>query len=269
MNVNNLIKTYSNLFAEYKPSWAVKKKSNKNELVPPSIPFIGKEYNDTKILLYASAENLTYYTEQKEAMKHLDDDLIAIDRHRYCFNNCSENRFFPHLHIEPVNNGALVVIMAYLANRLLNLNNFNTPYDLINKVSIANFGKFSIETQHKNVDYAKSIKKLSYSMPFVKSDIEFLNPDIIIIPKTIFNHLKIKNLIKNSAPNAKIIPIYQITPTTINTRIHKDFEIMNKDEIPKWLVDWHEKIPEYGKITGKTKNNFYSVYKYLENILNG
>lgn len=270
MNTENLKKEYSNIFTKNKPEWAVKKKSNNNELVHPSIPFIGKEYNDTKILLYASAENLSYYINQNKEMKHLDNDVAAKDRHRYCFENCSDNRFFPHLHIEPVNNGALIVILAYLLKKLLNYNTFNSPYDLVEKVSIANFGKFSIEAE-KNIDYVKDLRKLNYSIPFIKADIEFLNPDIIIIPETIFDyHPEIKNFIKNLAPNAKIIPIYQITSTTINTHIHKNFDIMNKDELPKWLVDWHEKIPEYAKsskITGKTIKNYYSVYTYLDNLL--
>ena len=80
-----LRKLYTQIFASknHKPSWAVHKitPEHAHELIHCPIPFVGKNYGkqNTKILLYASAENLTGYN------GYLDDDQYAINRHRDFF----------------------------------------------------------------------------------------------------------------------------------------------------------------------------------------
>jgi len=264
---NLLLQEYSRIFKQTPPPpWAVRKKSNPSEYIHPSIPFVGKHYTETSLLLYASAENLAQYCKQSNPLPHLDNDSIAINRHRYCFENYSQGRFFPHLHLGPVNNGSLVVITAYLMMHLLGLE-FNNPSELLEHIAVANFGKFSIASQERNIDYAGSIDKLSFSFEYVKADLTILRPRIIIIPKTIFNHKEVKELIFSTCHNPPlIIPIYQINPTTINTRITR-FPKKEKAELPAWLVQWHESLPQHGNITGKIKENFYSVYSYLDQFL--
>lgn len=62
---NELQKTYREISRakENNPQWAVHKTSNTQELVHCPIPFVGKRYADqpVKVLLYASAENLSNY----------------------------------------------------------------------------------------------------------------------------------------------------------------------------------------------------------------
>ena len=182
-----LLKAYQNLFNEgHVPNWAVRKKSNPEEFVPPAIPFVGKNYDDLKVLVYASAENLTYYNSYQE---YLDNNQFAFIRSKYFFDK--KNSFFPYVHIEPVNNGSLVLVTGYILNKLKNIH-FSSPIDLADKVAFANFGKFSIETKGKNVDYAKNYSFLEPSIPYVKKDLEILKPNIVIIPKTIYNHKPIK-----------------------------------------------------------------------------
>ena len=55
--VNNLIEAYGKISECNSPEWAVHKRNNQNELVKPSIPFVGKHYADQpkRILVYASA----------------------------------------------------------------------------------------------------------------------------------------------------------------------------------------------------------------------
>ena len=275
MKTNNLKKEYSKIFSkgENRPDWTVKKKSNPKEIIHPSIPFVGKNYDNTKILLYASAENLTYYTEQNDNIDYLDNDKIAIDRHRYCYENYSNDRFFPHVHIEPVNNGALILIVAYIT-KVLKQKEFANPYELVENIAIANFCKFSIQPKkssktkkEKNIDCAENYSFLSYSIKYVETDLKILEPDIIIIPKTIFDHKPIREMIFNQIPNTIVIPIMQVNTTTINTKIHTKYREKNKTELENWLVDWHEKLPISGAIKGKIKDNYYSVYTYLDEIL--
>jgi hypothetical protein len=265
MNMEKLlIEKYSIVFQnEKKPCWAVKKKSNSNEIVHPSIPFIGKNYNNLNILMYASAENLTYYTQQEKVIDYLDNDLIAINRHRYCFENLSNSLFFPNVHIEPVTNGALMLIVAYLI-KILKEKEFLSPYELAENIAIANFGKFSINTTKKNEDYVNDYNKIEKSIEYVKSDLQVLMPNIIIIPKSIIEHKQIREIINNIIPKALIIPIMQITPTTINTQLAKKYNRKPEYDLGV-LNEWHKKIN--GKIKGKIKNNYYSIYTYLDEII--
>lgn len=84
--VLNLLESYNKISKENTPEWAVHKR-NSDELVKPTIPFVGKQYAEQKmkILIYASAENLSDYWKGND--KHwpgdwLDDDSCAANRHR-------------------------------------------------------------------------------------------------------------------------------------------------------------------------------------------
>ena len=112
--IEKLLIEYSEIFSqkENRPEWAVKK-NNSEEIVIPSIPFIGKNYEKTKILLYASAENLGDY---KGCW--LDNNDVAKNRHRLWLDKHSDNCFFPDVHIAPMNKGGLVNIIGYVSMKL-------------------------------------------------------------------------------------------------------------------------------------------------------
>lgn len=55
-----LLTAYDELFLKSQPVWT-QKMTESAGLIPPTIPFIGKEYGKTRVLLYASAENLSHY----------------------------------------------------------------------------------------------------------------------------------------------------------------------------------------------------------------
>jgi len=61
------------------------------------------------------------------------------------------------------------------------------------------------------------------------------------------------------------VPIYQINSRNINIRISKKYPKKKENTIDNLLVSW-QKHPEFG-LTGKTNENFYSVYTYLEDII--
>jgi hypothetical protein len=234
MNIESLEKNYINNIGNNLPEWACKKISDNSQLILPSMPFIGENYHkaETKVLVYASAENLNYY---KKKEKHLDNNEVSINRHRYCFDNYSKYNFYPNLHIEPFNNGALMCFVGYLLYKKYG-KKFDSPYSLAEEIAIANFGKFTIETNSSNKDYAHEYNKLKDSLPYIEDDLKFLTPEIIILPKEIYyKHKKIKELIANILPEAKILPIRQITPTTINTQINKKFEKKKEEELPEWI----------------------------------
>jgi hypothetical protein len=258
-NETELIKTYKDLFLEKEncPSWGVKQK-NKTELVSPSIPFIGKCFNNTKLLLYASAENLTDYD------GWIDDNEKAVNRHRFWFDNHSENRFFPNTHIAPITDGALVICVAYILKLLKGSFEYITPKDLMENIAFGNFGKFSIRST-SNKDYAKDFSKLKFSINYIKKDLEILKPEIIVLPKTIYKHKEIKTLINSVLPESLIVPIYQINSGTINRTIQEKFKKETKENIGL-LSEWQSNLSN--GITGKTNENFLSVYTYLEKLIN-
>jgi len=258
-NVEKLKIEYSKIFLnkENQPSWAVKKK-NIDELVYPSIPFVGNDYDKTKIFLYASAENLANYC------GWLDENKIASNRHRTWFEEKSDNCFFPKVHINPLNNGGLVNIVGYVAMKLSPDFQFKTPRELLEGVAFANFGKFSIsdDRNNKNIDYAGNYKKLSDSIEYIKADLVFLKPKVVIIPDTIYKHPRIKAFFQSLFPEIKIIPIYQIHHFNINGKNRlKKYKKKDNNEIGI-LAEWQK---EFGKgLTGKTNENFYSFYTYLD-----
>ncbi|OAV72175.1 hypothetical protein Barb4_00108 [Bacteroidales bacterium Barb4] len=241
-----------------RPSWAVKKTTDKEEIIHPSIPLIGKNFENKRLLLYASAENLTHYNGKKDT--YLDKDDHAINRNRNFFDGSKD--FFPNVHIAPVSNGALIIVTAYILSLLEDNPNYSTPKELIEDISIGNFGKFSIDAGSKNQDYAKDPSKLKFSFDYVKVDLKTLQPKILIIPQSIYNHGEIQQLIKSIVPECLVIPIYQINNRVINTLIAKKYPKISSDKIGI-LNEWQKEL----KIKGKTKDNFYSVYSYIDNLV--
>ena len=121
--VSNLLEAYREISKNNTPNWAVHKRRFPDELVKPTIPFVGKHYLEQpkKILVYASAENLAdYYSGNIKYCDRywLDADATAEQRHRKCFDDPlfqdKENPFFPHVHISPMNNGCLATAVYYI-----------------------------------------------------------------------------------------------------------------------------------------------------------
>ena len=263
-----LSKRYSQIFEENKaPEWSVHKKSSPNEFVKPTIPFVGKKYfeQNKKILVYASAENLSDYYEKGG---WLDDDSVACDRHRYYFeNSIKENSYFyPSVHIQPFNDGCLVLTSAYIKEKVDTLNDCD-PKEFLEQICFANYCKYTIQCnpgENINVDYADDKSKLEYSREFIKADVETLSPDYIVMPKSIYETEKA--FIDEVKGQAKIVPIFQMNARNINMRISKKYEPIDKNKFNHTLLRWHSKLNRYG-IIGKTKDNFLSVFTYLDHIL--
>ena len=264
---NKLEKQYKNIFEldKKKPSWAVKKKT-KEENIYPAIPFVGKSYTNTKLLLYASAENLTYYEQGND--NWLDNDATALYR-----RDISNGSFFPKVHISPVQDGSLLIVAAYILKKLGIHLEYSNPFEFIENIAVDNFGKFSIKTEkegsnkrRQNVDYAKNIDKIRESFDYIKSDLKILKPEILILPRTIYFHDEVNQLIKSILPECLVLPIYQINSGIINRLLAKKYEKKSIDDLEETLIDWQSKLRN--GITGKTNENFRAVYTYLDKIHN-
>lgn len=192
------------------PDWAFR--------VAPSIPFVGDRYGEWGgVLVYASAENLAGYG--GDLPDFLLDDR-ARDRHRWCLENRHQDRLFPHVHMEPFNNGSLLVAAWYLLHRLGHKSPAK-PLELLHGIAAANFGKFAISGS-TNRDYAGSRDKLAASLPYVTEDLRVLKPTIVVAPKTMLKHPDVAQLFKRETPATRVVSLPQFNATVVNTHLAKN-----------------------------------------------
>ena len=269
--VHQLIKNYKEIFESKKhlPEWAVHKIAPCGELVHCPIPFVGKDYSNqkVKILLYASAENLSKYHLLDEG--YLDDDDYAINRHRSFFDASfsKPGTFYQNVHIQPITDGGLALVAFYIFCRLADAEDIK-PAEFLEKISFSNYCKYTIggiasKSGKSNIDYANKAEYLSHSHSYVEKDIEILRPDYIIMPKTIYN--TDRQFIDAVKGDAKIIPIYQINAKNINMRI-TDFPPRSPGELLPPLYDWWNHLAD-GVLKGKTQMNFLSVFSYVDYVM--
>ena len=261
-NVQSLYESYKNLFAKTKPDWT-QKKPNGIDFIHPTIPFVGRNYDKCRVLIYASAENLTYLNNNRENNDLFIVDDKAMNRHRDHFEQTKDCEYFPNVHCQPISDGRLTLAAAYICKKLKIEAYYETPKDFLECVSFANFGKFSIqskENEKKNIDYARNVEKLSASFEYVKADLSILNPKYIIMPKTIFQHEKVGDLLKTYSKQADINPIYQINVGVINRTINRKYDKKSFSELDFNLQNWYNSF----KWPDKSKENYRSVFTYLD-----
>ena len=141
------------------------------------------------------------------------------------------------------------------------------PCDFLERISVANYCKYTIQpveqSKKRNLDYAGSLNFLKESHEYIESDIRILKPDYIILPKKIYQtDYKFISEIKG---NAIIIPIYQINARTINLHIGK-YPKASREDLDVIFQEWYHHLGSNG-INGKTKQNFLSIFAYLEDVL--
>lgn len=266
-----LLEVYRQVFADKmnEPGWAVHKTTpgRTRELIHCPIPFVGKYYaqQDTRILLYASAENLSGYN--RKGSDYLDDDDYAVNRHRSSFDSSVSDPsvFFPNIHIQPVNDGYLAIAALYIYLKFQPVDRI-TPAEFLERIAVANYCKYTIQPapgKPKNRDYAGNSGYLAESHVYIENDIRILRPDYIIMPKTIY--WADRDFVDGHKAGAKIIPIYQINARNINFRI-KEHPITPLQELAPAVQDWYKHLSRSGTFT-KTQENFLSIFSYLDNVL--
>jgi len=274
-----LLKAYRQIFAGKgnTPTWAVHKTTpgHTDELVHCPIPFVGRQYAKEKVrlLLYASAENLSDYN--SKGKNYLDCDDYAVNRHRNSFDLSVTNPdvFFPDVHIQPISDGCLAIAALYVYMRFQAVDRIS-PADFLEHIAFANYCKYSIQPglareegrnrkQARNQDHAGNADYLKESHDYIKQDFEILQPDIIIIPKTIY--YTDRRFVDQLKGGSRIIPIYQINARNINLRI-KHYPRTEEKDLNEVLHEWYKNLGKHG-IRNKTKENFLSIFNYIDDVL--
>lgn len=124
------------------------------------------------------------------------------------------------------------------------------------RIAFGNFGKFSIEGP-VNRDYAKDRGRLMSSIDYVRTDLSFLKPDIIIMPATIYR--TIGNAFDAIKGPANVIPIYQINTRVINCAMKK-YEKKSMEELEN-ITEWYERLGR------KFRDRYLKVFTYLDKVL--
>lgn len=263
-----LIRKYKRSFKR-PPEWSFpsKKWSYKDypllKPFPPTIPFIGKSYfsQKTKIALYASAENLSHYERRPETTPFFLGNDSAWNRH-HAANLEGWDKFFPRVHIGPVEDGSLLCAVLFICDRL-GLEYPKDPGLFLENLVVGNVGKYSI-SGNTNKDYARSIKMLKPSVPYFQIDLEILQPEILVLPQTIYTHKIVKTLISRVLPKATIIPVPQFNSTVVNIHLKK-----NKEVGSQLAKKWQETILDEwtNHLTGYAKGFPYRYFAELETVL--
>ena len=118
-----------------------------------------------------------------------------------------------------------------------------------------------------NKDYASKKQKLSASTDYILRDLKILKPDIIIMVKSMLNIGNQRDVLKSSGLKFDIFPIYQITPLNINNYI-KNYSKENYKHLDDNIKLWFTSIKNNGRgsVVGKTKENYESLFSYLDSI---
>ena len=283
--VEELEKRYRNLHeTEERPenAWKVVNVDGEERYVRSAIPFVGKEYfsnpNGYRVLLYASAENLSGYADGIEELS----EEYRVHRCRQSFEaSVAAGEFFPSVHIQPINDGGLLVVAYQILKRIMG-EAFETiygnmqPAEFLEHICCSNYGKFTLHVGDgkTNYDYASDKNVLKYCHEYIKADIDVLKPDIIIMPKSMYEGADQKQeLLDPLYPDILVFPVYQINARVVNCVIHRNLN-KNKDLPPNYKyaeVDtdlltknerlWHENIKKI------KQDNFKSIYAYVEDVV--
>ena len=170
------------------------------------------------------------------------------------------------MHIQPFNNGALVLVACHIMSRLTDVKE-TTPSNFLESIAFANYGKYTIDAKaaKRNTDYAGDPDKLSESQAYIQADIEILKPDYIVMIGQMYNGKgKQKAFIDSIKGDAKVVPIYQITPTTINNpRTFRKFPPAKLEDLHPSIRQWYKNF-NAGAISSPY---FLSVFSYLDAVL--
>ncbi|MCD4692278.1 MAG: hypothetical protein K8R79_05150 [Calditrichales bacterium] len=109
-----LVKKYSEIIKI--PTWSFS--------LYPSIPFVGNQIAEsrTKVLSYASAENLSYafdndFQPNEESVHNLGDKQLF--RSRYFYEQSKQDGcYFPFVHITPFNDGSQLIVTRFVLTKM-------------------------------------------------------------------------------------------------------------------------------------------------------
>lgn len=252
-------------------AWYIENSKGERKYVRSAIPFVGKEYfsnpNGCRVLLYASAENLSGYADGIEELS----EEYRVHRCRQSFEaSVAAGDFFPSVHIQPINDGGLLVVAYQILKRIMgeafekNYGNMQ-PAEFLEHICCSNYGKFTLHVGDgkTNYDYAGKKRILKLCHAYVKADIDVLKPDIIIMPKSMYEGAGQKKSFFEkyfSEEEFKVIPVYQVNSTVVNCHIGSKYIKKNINELTENEMLWHKNLKRV------SQTNFSSVYSYVDSL---
>ena len=187
MDISCLLTKFKNydlrILAQYVDLLSTKTPSG--EIFPPYIPLIGKNYEQFRLLIYATAQNLPHGSEIIEKYSQNYDKLV--ERLYYDWKDFSKkyptDAFdFSKVAIAPYQEGvlpALAGVFLYTFHRAL-IKEFNEIQD---HIAVSNYYKFSLRKNSKDFNPNKLNASNDYFQlndNLVRVEIEILRPDVII-----------------------------------------------------------------------------------------
>ncbi len=158
------------------PGWAW-------EGLPPPIPFVGRHYGTEtapRVLVYASAENLTWLDHDEAAAEWIRREDVRWDRHRAAW----DGPYPGELNIAPFDNGGLACAAALLWHWEGGDAGALTSYQsLVERLAVGNLSKFTIKTARRNKDVRT--REILRSLRYVRHDIEVLRPTLVLLAKPV------------------------------------------------------------------------------------
>ena len=157
--------------------------------VKPAIPFVGEDYPQApgkpfpRVLVYASAEN-----------------RVKGGKRGFCraYEGRREVEEFRDVHIQPFNNGDLLTVARYLLQKIAEeplpgegppspCPFADRPGEFIEQIAVANYSKFALEPVGKKKTRQRDpLDERGSSLSYVAKDLSILQPEILILPYTIY-----------------------------------------------------------------------------------
>ncbi|MFA5864241.1 MAG: hypothetical protein WC975_06095 [Phycisphaerae bacterium] len=184
----------------------------------PPIPLIGKQYRPGHgLLIYASAENLSWANNEPIPARFKNGDAWNRYRVRYEAEGRNSPDFFPDVGIQPVSDGGLLAAGLFISEKL-HLPTHPQSRPFLEKIAVTNWCKFSIRSE-KNHDYITVARKLTSSLPYVVGELAMLQPAVAMVPKQIWKHPILSAAMHGASPETKFIPIPQCNDTVSNCHL--------------------------------------------------
>lgn len=171
------------------PQWAF-------EGILPAIPYIGERFHEAtqKVLIYASAENLAGDPQHIDGLRALPMNQQL----RRSYDRTPRPHEDQNVHIEPINNGALLKVARHILSYMPMAEAFESGSSkaFLEQVVVANPGKFSVDPskldrkERKNLDYAGDSDKFDVQRSYLEADFKHLRPRIVILPRKVFESLR-------------------------------------------------------------------------------
>ncbi|MCZ6915233.1 MAG: hypothetical protein O7I93_00515 [Gemmatimonadetes bacterium] len=181
---------------------------------PPSIPFVGTRYAPGRsMLIYGIAPGLG---DNGEGGQLPFDPEHAWNRYRWIFDHPPQNgRFFPAVDIGSVTDGGLLAAGFFVAEQL-GLPTDEIPRDFLETIAVASWCKFAEESIPRD-DCIAEARKCEPSFPFVKTELEILQPAIVLYPRLLPRGFC--RAMRRLLPTTLFVPVSPFQPRVINPEL--------------------------------------------------